>query len=62
MSPIDVSAGLHTVLGSGTFGEVVLGEWLGTRVALKVCRSMCSDCLVRNERAQHTNKYARLET
>ena len=23
------------VLGSGTFGEVVLGEWLGTRVALK---------------------------
>lgn len=23
------------VLGSGTFGEVILGEWLGTRVALK---------------------------
>ena len=23
------------VLGSGTFGEIVLGEWLGTRVALK---------------------------
>lgn len=23
------------VLGSGTFGEIVLGEWLGTCVALK---------------------------